>query len=98
MNPETLPEIPSPLPRRQSPGMVLERAITAALDAGADIRVRRGRVIIVDGGSAPDDVLRVLRLRERDIVDATTNPRTRGPVRCWRCRYAQFCDGRCRYD
>lgn len=81
----------------QSPGMVLERAITAALDAGATICIRRGRVI-VEGGRAPADVLRVLRMRERDIVDATTNPRGRGPVRCWRCRYAQLCEGVCRYD
>lgn len=81
----------------RSPGMVLERALAAARDAGAEICIRRGRVI-VEGGNAPADALRVLRLRERDIVDAATNPRQRGPVRCWRCRYAQFCDGRCRYD
>jgi len=85
-----------PTPHR-SPGMVLERALAAARDAGAEISIRRGRVI-VEGGNAPADALRVLRLRERDIVDAATNPRNRGPVRCWRCRYAQLCEGVCRYD
>ena len=85
-----------PAPHR-SPGMVLERALAAARDAGAEICIRRGRVI-VEGGNAPADALRVLRLRERDIVDAATNPRNRRPVRCWRCRYAQLCEGVCRYD
>lgn len=85
-----------PTPPR-SPGMILERAIVAARDAGAEISIRRGRVDVA-GGKPPADALRVLRLRQRDIVDAVTNPRQRGPVRCWRCRYGQTCDGRCRYE
>lgn len=73
-------------------GLELERLVGTAGEAGAEIRVRNGRLEI--GEKIGDGLRRELRRFEREIVRAATEPNGHC-LRCFRCRRLMQCDGRC---
>ena len=75
-------------------GFEIEMIMREVADAGATVRIVRGRMTIE--GAVPADVLRRLRRREKYIVDAATGPFERGPARCYRCAKKTTCKGECR--
>ena len=76
-------------------GAIIDESLRTATDGGAEIQIRHGRLVV--DGLCVSDALRTLRRYERELVRAVTEPGGR-VVRCYRCRCAQTCDGRCLYE
>lgn len=73
-----------------------ERAVRAALAAGAEIGVVNGRLHVT--GEIPPELRRDVFRHARDIIDSATG---RAPlcIRCVRCRRLAICDGEgCVYE